>query len=135
VFFKGGIPTILVDTSQEALEGGRKSIAKALDSGVKRGMMTPDQAKGIQLLVSTTLDYDDLKDCDLIIEAVFERMDIKEAIFKQLGEVVKEGAPAAPGLALLAHSRQPDHFHLGRFRSGHRRSRGSAIHQGFAQVG
>ena len=91
-FLRAGIPTILVDTSEEALERGRKSIARALASGVKRGMMTPDQAKGIQILVSTTLDYDDLKDCDLIIEAVFERMDIKEAIFKRLGEVAKEGA-------------------------------------------
>jgi 3-hydroxyacyl-CoA dehydrogenase len=91
-FLRAGIPTILVDRSEEALEQGRKSIAKALGSGVKRGMLTPDQAKGIQLLVSTTLDYNDLKDCDLIIEAVFEKMELKEAIFKQLGEVAKQGA-------------------------------------------
>jgi 3-hydroxyacyl-CoA dehydrogenase len=91
-FLRAGIPTILVDQSEEALEKGRKSIAKALGSGVKRGMLTPDQAKGVQLLVSTTLDYEDLSDADLIIEAVFERMDIKEAIFKRLGEVAKQGA-------------------------------------------
>ena len=91
-FLRAGIPTILVDQTEEALETGRKSIAKALGSGVKRGMLTPDQAKGVQLIVSTTLDYNDLKNCDLIIEAVFERMDIKEAIFKRLGEVAKDGA-------------------------------------------
>ena len=91
-FLRAGIPTILVDQTEEALATGRKSIAKALGSGVKRGMLTPDQAKGVQLLVSTTLDYNDLKNCDLIIEAVFERMDIKEAIFKRLGEVAKDGA-------------------------------------------
>jgi len=91
-FLRAGIPTILVDQTEDALKNGRKSIAKALGSGVKRGMLTPDQAEGIQLLVSTTLDYEDLKDADLIIEAVFERMDIKEAIFKRLGEVAKQGA-------------------------------------------
>jgi 3-hydroxyacyl-CoA dehydrogenase len=91
-FLRAGIPTILVDQSEEALEKGRKSIAKMLGSGVKKGMLTPDQSKGIQLLVSTTLDYNDLKECDLIIEAVFERMDIKQAIFKQLGEIAKDGA-------------------------------------------
>ena len=91
-FLRAGIPTILVDQSEEALEKGRQSIAKALNSGVKRGMLTPDQARGVQLLVSTTLDYEDLRDADLIIEAVFERMDIKEAIFKRLGEVAKAGA-------------------------------------------
>ncbi len=91
-FLRAGIPTILVDQTEEALAAGLKSIAKALGSGVKRGMLTPDQVKGVQLLVSTTLCYDDLKDADLIIEAVFERMDIKEAIFKRLGEVAKESA-------------------------------------------
>jgi len=91
-FLRAGIPTILVDQSEEALARGRKSVAKALESGVKRGMATPDQAKGIQLLLSTTLDYDDLRDCDLIIEAVFERMDIKEDVFRRLGAVAKEGA-------------------------------------------
>ena len=91
-FLGATIPTILVDQSEEALAKGRKAVGKDLATGVKKGFLTPDQAKGLQVLLTTTVDYDALSDCDLIIEAVFERMDIKETVFKQLGKVAKKGA-------------------------------------------
>ena len=91
-FLGATIPTVLVDQSEEALAKGRKAVGKDLATGVKKGFLTPDQAKGLQVLLTTTVDYDALSDCDLIIEAVFERMDIKETVFKQLGKVAKKGA-------------------------------------------
>ena len=94
-FLGAGIPTVLLDQNEEALAKGRKNVAAALTSMVKRGFIFEGQAKGLQLILSTTLDYQDLSDCDLIIEAVFERMDIKEAVFKRLGAVAKQGAVLA----------------------------------------
>jgi 3-hydroxyacyl-CoA dehydrogenase len=91
-FLGAAIPTVLVDQKEEALAKGRKAIGKDLATGIKKGFLTEDQAKGLQVLLTTTVDYDELSDCDLIIEAVFERMDIKETVFKQLAQVAKKGA-------------------------------------------
>ena len=94
-FLGAGIPTVLLDQNEEALNKGRKSVAVALSSLVKRGFLFEGLAKGLQILLSTTVDYQDLSDCDLIIEAAFERMDVKEDIFKRLGAVAKKGAVLA----------------------------------------
>jgi 3-hydroxyacyl-CoA dehydrogenase len=94
-FLGAGIPTVLLDQNEEALNKGRKSVAAALTSMVKRGFLFEGLAKGLQILLSTTVDYQDLSDCDLIIEAVFERMDVKEAVFERLGAVAKNGAVLA----------------------------------------
>ncbi|MFZ4482293.1 MAG: 3-hydroxyacyl-CoA dehydrogenase family protein, partial [Rhodoferax sp.] len=94
-FLGAGIPTVLLDQNEEALNKGRKSVAAALNSMVKRGFLFEGLAKGLQILLSTTVDYQDLSDCDLIIEAAFERMDVKEDIFKRLGAVAKKGAVLA----------------------------------------
>jgi 3-hydroxyacyl-CoA dehydrogenase len=91
-FLGAAIPTVLVDQNEEALAKGRKAIGKDLATAIKKGFLTEDQAKGLQVLLTTTVDYDELSDCDLIIEAVFERMDIKETVFKQLAQVAKKGA-------------------------------------------
>ena len=91
-FLGAAIPVVLIDQSEEALARGRKAIGRDLATGVKKGFLTEDQAKGLQVLLTTTVDYDALSDCDLIIEAVFERMDIKETVFKRLGEIAKPGA-------------------------------------------
>lgn len=94
-FLGAGMRTVLMDQSEEAVEKGRETIGGIFSAGVKKGRVTPDQAKGIQVLLSTTLSYDDFADCDLIIEAVFERMDIKEDVFSRLGKVAKDGAVLA----------------------------------------
>lgn len=91
-FLGAGIPVVLLDQTDDMLAKGRKEVGKALASLVKRGIIFEGLAQGLQVLLSTTLDYDDLADCDLIIEAVFERMDIKEAVFRRLGAVAKPGA-------------------------------------------
>lgn len=94
-FLGAGIRTVLMDQSEEALAKGKATIGGVFAAGVKKGRLTPDQAEGIQVLLSTTLDYADLADCDLIIEAVFERMDIKEDVFGRLGKIAKDGAVLA----------------------------------------
>ena len=59
---------------------------------VKRGRLTSDQKDAVFGLVDSSLDYSDLKDCDIVIEAVYENLDLKEKIFKSLDEQVKPGA-------------------------------------------
>jgi len=91
-FLGAGIPTVLVDMTEEALANGRKYVDSALNTLLKRGLIYDGMVKGLQAILSTSLDYQDLGDCDLIIEAVFERMDIKEQVFRKLGAVAKPGA-------------------------------------------
>jgi 3-hydroxyacyl-CoA dehydrogenase len=90
-----GLPTVLLDTSEEALGKGRKYVDTALRTLLKRGFIYEGMVSGLQAILSTSLDYQALADCDLIIEAVFERMDIKEKVFRQLGAVAKKGAVLA----------------------------------------
>jgi len=91
-FLGAGIPTVLVDTTEEALAKGRKYVDSALITLMKRGLIYESMVKGLPAILTTSLDYQDLADCDLIIEAVFERMDIKEQVFKKLGAIAKKGA-------------------------------------------
>ena len=91
-FLGAGIRTVLVDQTGEALDAGRKTIQKVFASAVKKGQVSADQARAVSVRLTTTLDYADLADCDLVIEAVFERMEIKEEVFGKLGKVVRPGA-------------------------------------------
>ncbi len=91
-FLGASIPTVLIDQKQEALDKGLKAIRRDFATAIKKGFATEDQAKGLESILTTSLDYEALADCDLIIEAVFERMDIKEAVFGRLGEIAKDGA-------------------------------------------
>lgn len=94
-FLGGGIPTVLIDRDEDALVKGCEAVRETFKAAVKRKMMTPDQASGVMILLETTLDYGALADCDLVIEAAFEQMDVKEEIFKRLGDTAKQGAVLA----------------------------------------
>jgi 3-hydroxyacyl-CoA dehydrogenase len=94
-FLGASIPTVLVDRTLEAVEKGRRDVGKALTSLVKRGVLWEDLARGLQELLTTTTDDAALADCDLIIEAVYERMEVKEAVFRRLGELARQGAVLA----------------------------------------
>ena len=87
-----GVPTTLVDVTQSALDRGRSGVEKALASFVKRGLMFESQAKGLQALLSESLEFSALADCDVIIEAVYEKLTLKEEVFRRLGEIAKPGA-------------------------------------------
>ena len=100
-FLNAGIPVKILEMKQEALDRGVATIKKNYEAQVKKGKLKEDKYAQRMALLSTTLSYDDLKDCDLIIEAVFEEMGVKEAVFKQLDAVAKPGAILASNTSTL----------------------------------
>jgi|TARA_R100000501_G_scaffold1851_1_gene4898 3-hydroxyacyl-CoA dehydrogenase len=100
-FLSAGIPVTTVEMRQEALERGRGVVGKNYQGNVKGGRMTEAQAKGAMDLWTGTLDYADLADCDLVIEAVFENMDVKKEVFQKLDQHVKQGAILASNTSYL----------------------------------
>ena len=100
-FLNAGIPVKMLEMKQEALDRGIATIRKNYEAQVKKGKLKQDKYEQRMALLSTTLSYDDFKDCDLIIEAVFEEMGVKEAVFKQLDAVAKPGAILASNTSTL----------------------------------
>ena len=100
-FLNAGIPVKILEMKQEALDKGLGIIRKNYESQVKRGKLKQDKYDQRMALLSTTLSYDDLKDADLVIEAVFEEMGVKEKVFKELDRVMKPGAILASNTSTL----------------------------------
>jgi 3-hydroxyacyl-CoA dehydrogenase len=100
-FLNAGIPVKMIETKQEALDRGVATIKKNYEAQVKKGKLKEDKYAQRMSLLSTTLSYDDIKDADLVIEAVFEEMGVKEAVFKQLDAVMKPGAILASNTSTL----------------------------------
>ena len=91
-FANAGIPVHIIDQDQDNLTRGVSVIEKNYDFMVGRGKLTPEQKDIVFGLVTSSLDYKDISDCDIVIEAVYENLDLKHEIFKSLDEHVKEGA-------------------------------------------
>ena len=91
-FANAGIPVHIIDQDQENLDKGISVIEKNYDFMVNRGRLTSEQKESIFGSISAGLDYKDLSDCDIVIEAVYENLELKHEIFKSLDEIVKEGA-------------------------------------------
>jgi 3-hydroxyacyl-CoA dehydrogenase len=100
-FLNAGIPVVMLEMKQEALDRGLGTIRKNYESQIKRGKLKQDKYEQRMALLSTTLSYADLKDADLIIEAVFEEMGVKEQVFKALDAVAKPGAILASNTSTL----------------------------------
>jgi 3-hydroxyacyl-CoA dehydrogenase len=100
-FLNAGIPVKILEMKQEALDKGIAIIEKNYQSQVKKGKLKEDKMAQRMGLLSPTLNYDDLKDADLVIEAVFEEMGVKETVFKKLDEVMKPGAILASNTSTL----------------------------------
>ena len=100
-FLNAGIPVKILEMKQEALDKGIGIMRKNYDSQVKKGKLKQDKLDQRMALLSTTLDYNDLKDADLVIEAVFEEMGVKEKVFKELDRVMKPGAILASNTSTL----------------------------------
>jgi 3-hydroxyacyl-CoA dehydrogenase len=94
-FANAGIPVTLLEVKQEALDRGLKTIRTNYENTAKRGGMKAEDVDKRMALIKPTLSYDDLKGADVIIEAVFETMEVKEGVFKKLDEVAKPGAVLA----------------------------------------
>ncbi len=100
-FLNAGLPVTLLEMKQEALDRGVATIRKNYEAQVKKGKLTQEKLDARMALLTTTLSYDDLKDADMVIEAVFEDMAVKEQVFKTLDEVMKPGAILASNTSTL----------------------------------
>jgi 3-hydroxyacyl-CoA dehydrogenase len=100
-FLNAGIAVKMLEMKQEALDRGLATIRKNYEAQVKKGKLKSEKYEQRMALLSTTLNYDDLKDADLVIEAVFEDMGVKEAVFKELDRVMKPGAILASNTSTL----------------------------------
>jgi len=100
-FLNAGIPVKILEMKPEALERGIATIKKNYEAQVKKGKLKPEKYDERMALLTTTLSYDEIKDADLVIEAVFEELGVKEAVFKQLDAVMKPGAILASNTSTL----------------------------------
>jgi 3-hydroxyacyl-CoA dehydrogenase len=100
-FLNAEMPVVILETSQEALDRGLATIRKNYEGAVKRGSLSAEALAQRLGLLTPTLDYADLADCDLIIEAVFEEIGVKESVFKRLDAVARPGAILASNTSTL----------------------------------
>jgi 3-hydroxyacyl-CoA dehydrogenase len=100
-FLNAGIPVTILETKQEALDRGLATIRKNYEAQVRKGKLKDDKYQQRMSLLKPTLQYGDLKDADLVIEAVFEELGVKEQVFKTLDEVAKPGAILASNTSTL----------------------------------
>jgi 3-hydroxyacyl-CoA dehydrogenase len=100
-FLAAGIPVTLLEMKQEALDRGIATIRKNYEAQVRKGKLKQDKFEQRMALLSTTLGYGDIQDADMVIEAVFEEMDVKEKVFTTLDEVMKAGAILATNTSTL----------------------------------
>ncbi len=100
-FLNAGIPVVMLEMQPEALERGVATIRKNYDAQVKKGKLKQDKLDARMALLSTTLNYAEIADADMVIEAVFEEMGVKEKVFKKLDEVMKPGAILATNTSTL----------------------------------
>jgi 3-hydroxyacyl-CoA dehydrogenase len=100
-FLSAGIPVTIVEMAQEALDRGTGVMRKNYEASAAKGRITAAQAEGAMGLLKPTLNFDDLAECDLIIEAVYEDMGVKKEIFGKLDQVAKPGAILASNTSYL----------------------------------
>lgn len=100
-FANAGLPVTIVEAKPEALERGLSVIRHNYESTAKKGRMMPEDVERRMELLAGSLNLEDLVDCDLIIEAVFENMAIKKEIFSKLDTIAKPGAILASNTSYL----------------------------------
>ncbi len=100
-FINVGIAVVLLEMKQEALDKGLATIRKNYENTMAKGKLTQAQLDERMALVTPTLTYDGFKEVDLVIEAVFESIEVKEQVFKTLDEVCKPGAILASNTSAL----------------------------------
>ncbi|HEX2793447.1 MAG TPA: 3-hydroxyacyl-CoA dehydrogenase NAD-binding domain-containing protein [Croceicoccus sp.] len=96
-----GVPVTIVEVKQEALDRGLSVIRKNYENTARKGRLTAEDVETRVGLLTGSLDMNDLADCDLVIEAVFESMEIKEKVFSRLDTICKPGAILASNTSFL----------------------------------
>ena len=100
-FVNAGIAVVLLETKQEALDKGLATIRRNYETTLKKGRLTQEQLDRRMGLITPTLSYDDFRDVDLAIEAVFESLDVKRQVFTALDAACKPGAILASNTSAL----------------------------------
>jgi len=114
-FLNVGIPVTIVETAQAALDRGLTTIRRNYENTAKKGRLTQADVEMRIGLLRPDLNLDALSGCDLIIEAVFENMEIKKDVFRKLDKLAKQGAILASNTSYLnideiaAVTSRPDH--------------------------
>ncbi|MGX5806123.1 3-hydroxyacyl-CoA dehydrogenase NAD-binding domain-containing protein [Bradyrhizobium sp. Arg314] len=100
-FLSAGIPVTIVDMAQDALDRGVGVVRKNYEASASKGRMTQAQVESAMALLTSTVNFNALADCDLVIEAVYENIDLKKQIFARLDGVAKAGAMLASNTSFL----------------------------------
>jgi 3-hydroxyacyl-CoA dehydrogenase len=100
-FANAGIPVTVLETTQAALDKGLSTVRKNYENTLKKGRLTQDEFDKRIQQITGTLSYDDIKNADLVIEAVFEDMQVKKQVFEKLDRVAKSGAILASNTSTL----------------------------------
>ncbi|KPF74509.1 3-hydroxyacyl-CoA dehydrogenase [Blastomonas sp. AAP25] len=100
-FLSAGIAVTIVEQAEEALNRGVGVIRKNYEASAAKGRLTTEQVEKAMGLLTPSLSLDDLSDCDLIIEAIFENMDVKKEVFGKLDAIAKPGAILASNTSYL----------------------------------
>ena len=100
-FLSAGVPVTIVEMQQEALDRGTGVVRRNYEASAAKGRIKPDAPEKAMALLTPTLSLDDLADCDLIIEAVYENMDVKKELFTKLDAIAKPGAILASNTSYL----------------------------------
>jgi len=100
-FANAGIPVTVLEAKQEALDRGMAGIRKVYEGSVAKKKLKPDEAQKRIALITPSLDYAAVAKADLVIEAVFEDIEVKKAVFRELDKVAKKGAILASNTSTL----------------------------------
>jgi 3-hydroxyacyl-CoA dehydrogenase len=100
-FLSAGIPVTIVEMQQDALDRGTGVIRKNYEASAAKGRLKPEQVEAAMSALSPTLELEKLAECDLIIEAVYENMDVKKELFGKLDKIAKPGAILASNTSYL----------------------------------
>jgi 3-hydroxyacyl-CoA dehydrogenase len=100
-FLSAGIPVTIVETAREALDRGVSIMRRNYENTARKGRLTMDEVEGCMGRLTPTLDFGALAEADLVIEAVYENMDLKKSVFERLDGVAKPGAILASNTSYL----------------------------------
>jgi len=100
-FANAGIPVTILEMKQEALDKGLATIRKNYENTMKKGKLSPEKFEQRVGLIKGTLSYEEIGQADIVVEAVFEDLGVKEQVFKKLDEVMKQGAILASNTSTL----------------------------------
>jgi 3-hydroxyacyl-CoA dehydrogenase len=100
-FINARLPVTLLETTQEALDRGLVNIRRNYQGALRKGSLTEASLEERLALITPTLQYEPLRDVDLVVEAVFENLEVKRKVFERLDEIVKRGAILASNTSAL----------------------------------